>query len=101
VIPLEEAVRKMTAAVASRLSIRDRGLLREGLYADIVVFDPAKIADRATYDKPHQPSVGIRDVFVNGVAVVRDGKHTGAKPGRIVRGPGYVATRKNSNIAQH
>jgi N-acyl-D-amino-acid deacylase len=54
------------------------------------VFDPTTVGDRATYDKPHQVSTGIRDVFVNGVAVVRDGKHTGAKPGRIVRGPGYI-----------
>lgn len=90
-LPLEEAVRKMTSAVASRLSIRDRGLLREGMYADVVVFDPATIADRATFEQPHQLSGGMRYVFVNGTAVVREGQHTGAKPGRIVRGPGYVA----------
>jgi len=90
VIPLEEAVRKMTSAVAARLSIRDRGLIREGLFADVVVFDLATIADRATFEDPHRASVGIRDVFVNGVAVVRDGGHTGAKPGRIVRGPGHA-----------
>lgn len=89
VIPLEEAVRKMTSEVANRLSIRDRGLLREGMYADIVVFDPQTVADRATYEEPHQLSVGVPYVLVNGVFVVRDGKHTGAKPGLIVRGPGY------------
>jgi N-acyl-D-amino-acid deacylase len=89
VISLEEAIRKASSAVAARLRIRDRGLLREGMHADIVVFDPATVADRATYDEPHQLSVGIRDVFVNGVAVVRDGAHTGAMPGRIVRGSGY------------
>jgi dihydroorotase/N-acyl-D-amino-acid deacylase len=89
VITLEEAIRKMTSAVADRLSIRDRGLLREGMYADVVIFDPETIIDRATYEEPHQLSVGIRDVFVNGQAVVRDGVHTGAKPGRVVRGPGY------------
>ena len=89
VMPLEEAIRKMTSAVAARLSIRDRGLLREGLWADLVVFDPDTIADRATYEKPHQTSVGIKYVFVNGSKVVHDGRHTGAKPGRIVRGPGY------------
>jgi len=89
VIPLEDAVRKMSSAVARRLSIQDRGLLQVGMFADVVVFDPATIADRATFDQPHQLSVGMRHVFVNGVAVLRDGKHTGAKPGRIVRGPGY------------
>jgi N-acyl-D-amino-acid deacylase len=88
VIPLEEAIRKMTSAVANRLSIQDRGLIREGMFADLVLFDPATVADRATYEKPHQLSAGIRDVFVNGVVVVRNGEHTGAKPGRIVFGPG-------------
>ncbi len=89
VIALEDAIRMMTSAVAARLSIRDRGLLREGYHADVVVFDPATIADRATFEKPHQTSVGIRHVFVNGIAVVHEGRHTGAKPGEIVRGPGY------------
>jgi N-acyl-D-amino-acid deacylase len=89
VIPLEDAVRKMTSAVTTRLSIQERGVLREGLFADIAVFDPATVADRATFDEPHQLSVGVRHVFVNGVAVVRDGEHTGAKPGRALRGPGY------------
>jgi N-acyl-D-amino-acid deacylase len=87
---LEEAVRKMTSATASRLKLRDRGLLREGMYADVVVFDPATIIDVATFEKPHQLSVGVKHVFVNGVAVVRDGKHTGATPGRVVRGPGIA-----------
>jgi len=90
VMSIEEAVRKMTSAVARRLSIQDRGLLQEGLYADIAVFDPRTIIDRATYEQPHQLSTGVRYVFVNGVAVVRDGKHTGALPGQIIRGPGYV-----------
>ena len=89
VIPLEDAIRKASAAVARRLSIPDRGELREGAYADIIVFDPNTIADKATYDQPHQISVGVRDVFVNGTPVLKDGVHTGAKPGRIVRGPGY------------
>jgi dihydroorotase/N-acyl-D-amino-acid deacylase len=88
VMPLEEAVRKMSAAVATRLGIQDRGVLREGMYADIVVFDPATVIDSATYEEPHTLSTGIRDVFVNGVAVVRDGRHTGATPGRAVRGRG-------------
>lgn len=90
VMPIEEAVRKMTSAVARRLSIQDRGLLQEGLYADIAVFDARTIIDHATYAQPHQLSTGVSYVFVNGVAVVRDGKHTGALPGQIIRGPGSV-----------
>ena len=89
VLPLEDAVRKMTSAVARRLSIQDRGLLQQGLYADIAVFDPETIADHATFERPHQLSTGVKYVFVNGVMVLRDGRHTGAKPGQIVRGPGY------------
>jgi N-acyl-D-amino-acid deacylase len=88
IIPMEDAIRKMTSAVANRLSIQDRGILKEGMFADIVVFDPATIADRATYEKPHQLSVGIKEVLVNGVSVVHDGSVTSAKPGRIVWGPG-------------
>jgi dihydroorotase/N-acyl-D-amino-acid deacylase len=90
VLPLEDAVRKMSGAVASRLSIADRGLLHEGMYADVVIFDPATIAERSTYERPHQLSVGVRDVWVNGVQVVAGGRHTGAKPGRVVRGPGWT-----------
>jgi dihydroorotase/N-acyl-D-amino-acid deacylase len=89
VLTLEDAVRKMTGATAARLKLRDRGLLREGMFADIVVFDEARIQDLATFERPHQLSVGIEHVFVNGVAVLADGKHTGATPGRVVRGPGY------------
>jgi N-acyl-D-amino-acid deacylase len=91
VITLEDAIRKMTSAVTTRLLIQDRGLLREGMFADIVVFDPATIADRATFEEPHQLSVGVRHVFVNGTPVLRDGVHTGATPGRALRGPGWVA----------
>ena len=90
VLTLEDAVRKATSAVANRLSIRDRGVLREGAFADIVVFDPNTIIDRSTFEQPNQLSVGVRDVFVNGTAVLKDGKHTGAKPGQIVRGPGWT-----------
>jgi N-acyl-D-aspartate/D-glutamate deacylase len=79
----------MSSAVATRLSIPGRGLVRPGFFADLVVFDPATIGDRATFEQPHQLSVGMRHVLVNGVAVVRDGAVTGAKPGRIVRGPGW------------
>ncbi len=89
VLTLEDAVRKASSAVATRLSITDRGVLKTGLKADVVVFDPATILDNATFDNPHQLSTGVRDVFVNGVAVLRDGQHTGAKPGVVVRGPGY------------
>lgn len=89
VIALEDAVRKASSAVATRLSITDRGVLKAGLKADIIVFDPATIVDNATFERPHQLSTGMRDVFVNGVAVLRDGRHTGAKPGVVVRGPGY------------
>jgi dihydroorotase/N-acyl-D-amino-acid deacylase len=88
-MPLEEAVRKMTSATARRLSIPDRGLLAVGMFADVVIFDPATIADNATYEKPHQLPSGIRYVIVNGAIVMKDGAHTGAKPGRALRGPGY------------
>ena len=83
---LEEAVRKMSGAVAARLGLRDRGMLREGMYADVVVFDDKTIIDLATPEKPHQISRGVEQVFVNGVQVLRDGKHTGATPGKVVRG---------------
>jgi dihydroorotase/N-acyl-D-amino-acid deacylase len=86
VIPLEDAVRKMSSAVADRLGLRDRGQLRPGLLADVVLFDPATVADRATFEEPHQLSVGVRDVWVNGVRVWRHGAHTGATPGRFVTG---------------
>jgi dihydroorotase/N-acyl-D-amino-acid deacylase len=90
VIPLEEAVRKASAAVATRLGITDRGLLRPGMKADVIIFDPATIADQATFEKPHQLSVGVQFVFVNGVEVLKDGAHTGAKPGQVVRGAAWI-----------
>lgn len=86
---LEEAVRKMTWSTAQILGLRERGMLKEGMFADIVIFDPNTIIDKATFAQPHQNSVGVRDVFVNGVAVWRDGKHTGATPGRALRGAGW------------
>jgi N-acyl-D-amino-acid deacylase len=89
VIPLEEAIRKLTSLPADTLRVKDRGRLQPGLFADVVVFDPATIADRATYETPHQYAIGMRHVFVNGAQVLRDGEHTGATPGRVVRGPGY------------
>lgn len=90
VIGLEDAVRKMSSAVATRLQIRDRGFLREGYFADVVIFDPDTVTDHATYDEPHQLSTGVEFVFVNGVAVVRGGAVTGAMPGRPVHGPGWT-----------
>jgi hypothetical protein len=89
VIPLEEAVRRLTSLPASNLKIRKRGILRPGYFADIVVFNPDSVRDNATYDKPHRYSSGVEQVFVNGVQVLHDGEHTGAFPGRIVRGPGW------------
>jgi N-acyl-D-amino-acid deacylase len=88
-IPLEEAVRRLTALPAGNLRIRDRGRLAPGYFADVVVFDPATIADRATFKQPHQYSVGVQYVLVNGTPVLAEGEHTGAKPGRVVRGPGW------------
>ncbi|MBA3450621.1 MAG: D-aminoacylase [Chloroflexia bacterium] len=93
VLPLEDAIRKMTSAVADRLSLRDRGLLRAGMKADVVLFDPETVADHATFADPHQLSTGIRDVWVNGVRVLESGAHTGATPGRWLPGPGYRASR--------
>ena len=89
-LTLEDAVRKMSSAVATRLKIRDRGFLREGYYADLVVFDPETVADHATYERPHQLSTGVVHVLVNGVGVVSDGQHTGEMPGLAVRGPGWT-----------
>jgi len=97
VIPLEDAVRKATSAAATRLSLEARGIVREGFYADLVVFDPATIADHATYDNPHQLSTGIPWVLVNGVPVVADGKPTGAKPGRVLRGRGWREAEQHAN----
>ena len=89
VVPLEEAVRKLTSLPATNLKLQRRGRLAPGYFADIVVFDPATIQDHATFEKPHQYATGVVHVFVNGVQVLRDGEHTGATPGRVVRGPGY------------
>src|SRR5438067_669003 len=90
VIPLTEAVRRLTGLPAMNLGLDHRGFLKEGMFADVVVFDPATISDRATFEKPHQYAVGVKHVFVNGVQVLKDGEHTGAKPGRALWGPGKV-----------
>jgi len=90
VITLPEAVRRLSALPATNLGLDHRGFLKEGMFADVVVFDPATIADRATFEKPHQYAIGIKHVFVNGVQVLKDGEHTGAKPGRALWGPGKI-----------
>jgi len=89
-VPLEFAVRKMTALAAQRVALSDRGLLKAGMAADITVFDPVTVADKATFEQPHQPSVGFAYVFVNGQKVLDHGRLTAARPGRGLRGPGYV-----------
>jgi N-acyl-D-amino-acid deacylase len=87
-LPLEEAVRRMSALPATNLGLADRGFVKAGQIADVVAFDPATIADRATFERPHQYAVGMRHVFVNGVHVLKYGEHTGALPGRALKGPG-------------
>ena len=94
-MPLEEAVRKMTAAVADRIGLRDRGLLRPGMSADVTVFDPTAIRDHATFEDPHRLSTGVRHVWVNGQMVLRDGVHTDLTPGRVVRRSGPVRNVAN------
>jgi N-acyl-D-amino-acid deacylase len=88
-IPLEEAIRRLTSLPAESLKLDRRGALKAGYFADVVVFDPAKIQDHATFDQPHQYATGVVHVFVNGTQVLKSGLHTGAKPGRVVRGPGW------------
>jgi N-acyl-D-aspartate/D-glutamate deacylase len=93
-VPMEEAIRRLTALPAENLKLNKRGKLIPGYYADIVIFDPRTIQDHATFEKPHQYSTGVRDVFVNGVLVLRNGEHTGALPGRVVHGPGWTGWRE-------
>jgi N-acyl-D-amino-acid deacylase len=88
-VSLEEAVRRLTSLPTENLRINRRGALKAGYFADVVVFDPAKVQDHATFENPHQYSTGVRDVFVNGTQVLAKGEHTGAKPGQVVRGAGY------------
>jgi N-acyl-D-amino-acid deacylase len=89
IVPLETAIHRLTALPASNLKIQRRGSLKPGYFADVVVFDPRKIQDHATFEKPHQLATGMVHVWVNGVQVLRNGEHTGAKAGRAVRGPGW------------
>ena len=88
VIPLPEAIRRLSGLPATNLELDRRGFLKDGMFADVVVFDPRTIVDRATFEKPHQFAVGVKHVFVNGGHVLKDGEHTGAKPGRALWGPG-------------
>jgi len=90
VATLPDAIRRLTSLPATNLSLKQRGWLKPGYYADVVVFDPATIQDHATFEKPKQLATGVDDVFVNGVQVLKNGRHTGAKPGRVVRGPGWT-----------
>ncbi|MGZ8307635.1 MAG: N-acyl-D-amino-acid deacylase family protein, partial [Allosphingosinicella sp.] len=89
VVSLQDAIRRMTSYPAGNLGLRDRGALKPGHFADLAIFDPATIRDNATFPRPQQYSTGMRHVFVNGVQVLKDGEHTGATPGRFVRGPGW------------
>jgi dihydroorotase/N-acyl-D-amino-acid deacylase len=93
-LSLEEAIRKFSALPAQRMRLTDRGVLKRGLWADVVVFDPAAIADRSTFNSPNELAVGMRWVMVNGVPVIADGRMTGAKPGQVLRGPGYAPHSK-------
>jgi N-acyl-D-amino-acid deacylase len=88
-VPLEEAIRRLTSFPAATLGIERRGTLAQGMYADVVVFDPARVQDHATYEDPHRYATGVAHVLVNGEAVLRGGEHTGATPGRVVRGRGW------------
>ena len=95
IIPLREAIRRLTSFPAANLKIRNRGSLKAGYFADVVVFDPETVSDHATFKEPHQFSTGVAHVFVNGVQVLKEGEHTGAKSGRVVRGPGWKGHRKS------
>jgi N-acyl-D-amino-acid deacylase len=88
-LSLEQAIHKLSGLPATNLGLRKRGFLREGFFADVTVFDPRTISDHATFEQPHQYATGMVHVFVNGEQVLRDGEHTGALPGRVVRGPGW------------
>jgi dihydroorotase/N-acyl-D-amino-acid deacylase len=94
-LTLEDAIRKFTSLPAQRMRLDDRGVLKRGMWADVVIFDPAEVNDLATFDRPNQLSQGMRWVLVNGVPVIADGKATGALPGKVLRGPGAGRTAIN------
>ncbi len=89
ILPLQQAVYKLSKLPATNLKLQKRGELKVGYYADLVVFDSNTVTDHATFDKPHQYATGVEDVFVNGIQVLNNGNHTNAKPGRFIKGPGY------------
>jgi N-acyl-D-amino-acid deacylase len=89
IVTMQEALRRMTSLPAYNIGIDERGQLSEGYFADVVVFDPERVADHASFEEPHQYATGVRHVFVNGEQVLRNGRHTGATPGRVIRGPGW------------
>ena len=97
---MEEAIRRLTSLPATNLRIQHRGALAPGYFADVVVFDPETLIDHATFAEPQQYATGMRDVFVNGVQVLKDGEHTGATPGRVVRGPGWRSGASDSEAAR-
>jgi N-acyl-D-amino-acid deacylase len=97
IIPLEKAIYKLTALPAANLKIKKRGAIKTGYYADLAIFDPVRIQDHATFEKPQQYSTGMVDVFVNGVLVLKDGEHTGDFPGRVIRGPGWKFNKTKIN----
>jgi len=88
-VSLEEMIRRMTSLAAQKFQLKDRGLIKEGMAADIVIFDPNEVTDKATFEQPHQYSVGFYFVLVNGQLVIADGKHTGVKSGTTLKGPGF------------
>ena len=96
-LTLEDAIRKFSALSAQKMRLSDRGVLKQGMWADVVVFDPATIHDRATFESPNQLSEGMEYVLVNGVPVIDGGKMTGALPGRVLRGPGRPEVRAGRN----
>lgn len=100
VVSLSDAVRRLTSLPAENLGLRDRGRLAPGMAADVVLFDPATITDHATYERPMQYATGVRDVFVNGVEVLRNGEHTAATPGRFLKGPGWTGWPDGGACAQ-
>jgi N-acyl-D-aspartate/D-glutamate deacylase len=102
VLKLEDAVRKMTSLPAQTMRLKDRGLLKEGYWADVVVFDPDAVSDAATYENPQQYAKGVPFVLVNGTVVIDNGNHTGARPGKIIYGPGknVAGRQKLGNFAK-
>ncbi|HEY4206963.1 MAG TPA: D-aminoacylase [Puia sp.] len=98
IIPLEQAIYKLSGLAAARLKLKKRGELRAGYFADVVIFDPATVRANSTYEQPHQLATGVSGVFVNGVEVLKDGQHTGAKPGRAIFGPAYKPSRTNTAL---